>query len=38
MSTKLDDFRLRMITLALGCIVFLGAFIWIVTSPVSVSV
>ena len=38
MSTKLGDLRLRMITLALGCIVFLGAFIWIATSPVSVSV
>jgi hypothetical protein len=38
MSTKLGDLRLRVITLALGCVVFLGAFIWIVTSPVSVSV
>ena len=29
MSTKLGDLRLRKITLALGCIVFLGALIWI---------
>jgi len=38
MSTKLSDVRLRGITVALGCIVFLGAFVWIATSPVSVSV
>jgi hypothetical protein len=38
MSTKLSDVRLRAITVALGCIVFLGAFVWIATSPVSVSV
>ncbi len=38
MSTKLSDVRLRMITLALGCVVFLGALIWIATSPVSISV
>jgi hypothetical protein len=38
MSTKLSDIRLRTITLALGCAVFLGALIWIATSPVSISV
>jgi hypothetical protein len=38
MSTKLTDLRLRTITLALGCAVFLGALIWIATSPVSISV
>ncbi len=38
MSTKLSDLRLRTITLALGCIVFLGAFVWIATSPVSIAV
>jgi len=38
MSTKLTDTRLRTITLTLGCIVFVGAFIWIATSPVSVSI
>jgi hypothetical protein len=38
MSTKLTDVRLRAITVGLGCIVFLGAFLWIVTSPVSVAV
>lgn len=38
MSTKLSDLRLRAITVALGCIVFLGAFVWIATSPVSVAV
>lgn len=38
MSTKLSDIRLRTITLALGCIIFLGALAWIATSPVSISV
>jgi hypothetical protein len=38
LGTKLADVRLRAITLALGCIVFLAAFIWIATSPVSVAV
>ena len=38
MSTKLTDARLRTITLALGCVVFLGTLIWIVTSPVSIAV
>jgi hypothetical protein len=38
MSTKLSDVRLRKVTLAVGCIVFLGTAIWIATSPVSVAV
>jgi hypothetical protein len=38
MSTKLSDLRLRKVTLAVGCVVFLGTAIWIATSPVSVSV
>ena len=38
MSPKLTDVRLRTITLALGCFVFLGTLIWIATSPVSISV
>jgi hypothetical protein len=38
MSTKLTDIRLRTITLAIGCIIFLGALAWIATSPVSISV
>ena len=38
MSTKLTDVRLRAITLALGCIIFLGTLAWIATSPVSISV
>jgi hypothetical protein len=38
LGTKLADVRLRAVTLALGCIVFLAAFIWIATSPVSVAV
>ena len=38
MSTKLQDTRLRMITLALGYLVFLGTVIWIATSPVSFAV
>ena len=38
MSTKLSDMRLRVLTLALGSVVFLGTLIWIATSPVSISV
>jgi hypothetical protein len=38
MSTKLGDARLRKVTLAVGCAVFLGTAIWIATSPVSVAV
>ena len=38
MSTKLGQPRLRIVTLALGCIVFLGTAVWIATSPVSVSI
>lgn len=38
MSTKLGDMRLRTITVTLGCLIFLGALIWIATSPVSISV
>ena len=38
MSTKLTDPRLRRITVALGCVVFLGTAIWIATSPVSIAV
>jgi hypothetical protein len=38
MSTKLRAPRLRSITISLGCLVFLGAAIWIATSPVSLSV
>jgi hypothetical protein len=37
-STKISDARLGTITLALGCIVFLGTLIWIATSPVSIAV
>lgn len=38
LSPRLTDVRLRRITLALGCFVFLGTLIWIATSPVSISV
>jgi hypothetical protein len=38
LSPRLTDGRLRTITLALGCFVFLGTLIWIATSPVSISV
>ena len=38
MSTKLPTPRLRRILLGLGLIVFVGATIWIATSPVSVSI
>lgn len=38
MSTKLGDARLRKITVALGCVLFLGTVIWIATFPVSIAV
>jgi hypothetical protein len=38
LSTKLRDPRLRTVTVALGCAVFLGTAIWVATSPVSVAV
>jgi hypothetical protein len=38
MSTKLGAQRLRVITVALGCVIFLGTAIWIATFPVSVTV
>jgi hypothetical protein len=38
MSTKLGAHRLRVITLALGCMVFLGTAIWLATFPVSLTV
>jgi hypothetical protein len=38
MSTKLRTPKLRVAMLSIGCLVFLGTALWIVTSPVSVSV
>jgi hypothetical protein len=38
MSTKLSEPRLRKITVALGCALFLGTVFWIATFPVSVAV
>ena len=38
MSTKLSTARLRQVTVALGCVIFLGTAIWIATFPVSVAV
>jgi hypothetical protein len=38
MCTKLKDARLRTATVVLGCVVFVGALIWIATSPVSVAI
>jgi hypothetical protein len=38
MSTKLTAPRLRLATLTVGCIVFLGTLVWIATSPVNVSI
>ena len=38
MSTKLRDPRLRKITVALGCVFFVGTIAWIATFPVSVAV
>ena len=38
MSTKLGAHRLRVITVSLGCVLFLGTAIWIATFPVSLAV
>ena len=38
MSTKLGAYRLRAITVAVGCAVFVGTAIWIATFPVSLTV
>ena len=38
MSARLSSPRLRQVTLALGCAIFLGTAIWIATSPVSIAV
>lgn len=38
MSTKLTDPRLRTITLACGCVLFLGTVIWIATFPISLAI
>lgn len=38
MSAKLPSRRLRVVLLSFGLVVFLGALVWIATSPISVSV
>jgi hypothetical protein len=38
MSTKLSDPRLRMVTVAVGCVVFVGTLVWVATFPVSIDV
>jgi hypothetical protein len=38
MSTKLNAPSLRVVTLALGALVFLCSLVWVATSPVSVSI
>jgi hypothetical protein len=38
MSAKLPSYRIRVALLVMGIVVFTGAFIWILTSPVSLSV
>jgi hypothetical protein len=38
MSTKLGQRRLQIVTLTLGCIVFVGTALWIATSPVSLAI
>lgn len=37
-STRLTMQRTRVVALGLGCAIFLGALLWIATSPISVSV
>ena len=38
MSTKLSTARLRYVTIAVGCVIFVATAIWIATFPVSVAV
>ena len=38
MSTKVGDRRLQMVTVALGCTVFLCTLIWIATFPISLAI
>jgi hypothetical protein len=38
MSTKLTDPRLRWVTVALGCVVFVATAVWVGLSPVSVAI
>jgi hypothetical protein len=38
MSTKLTESTLRKVTVAIGCVVFLGTLIWIATFPISLAV
>ena len=38
MSTELSTARLRHVTIAVGCVIFVAAAIWIATFPVSVAV
>ena len=38
MSTKLGQRRLQIVTLTLGCTVFVGTALWIATSPVSLAI
>ena len=37
-STKLSATRLRVVALTIGCVVFLGAAIWMSTFPISISI
>jgi hypothetical protein len=37
-STKLTSPKLRIMTVSLGCLIFLGTLVWVATFPVSVSV
>src|SRR5262245_5608130 len=38
LSTKIGTLRHQEILLVVGCVIFCGAFIWVATSPISVSV
>jgi hypothetical protein len=38
MSTKLATPRLRSLTLAVGCVVFLGTVVWLATQPISIAI
>ncbi len=38
MSTKLTDQRLRWVTVALGCVVFVATAVWVALSPMSVAI
>jgi hypothetical protein len=38
LSTRVESRRLQIVTVTLGCLVFVGAAIWVATSPISITI